>query len=591
MGEGEAFGSSRALRHYAAVMRRRWRWIAAGLVLGMVGGLLSSFITTSDVSKQTYFKATTTIVSTGAVTGPKLQQVAFLLQSAEVQQTISNDQGIPPETLRGLISAQAQQDVSAIDVTAIGLDPEATVNLADASARVLMDAAKTDSEHQYETNRDSILAKIDDLAARRADLESRIAKSPSQSSILKAELDSTINQSRVAYEQLSAIAAPGASDASFTVFQSASAVQINGRAFRVRYDANLNSRGALSGGGNGNRVTFSETDLGVVSGSSRAARLAIGGFVGLILGLGTALVIEVWDDRIRRRDILEEVTGIPVVAEIPAFSRAERQDFSIVAVDDPRSRTAEHFRSIRTSLLFFIEAQARPADGSSRTPVVLVTSPNPSEGKTTSTSNMAAVFAAAGSRTLVIDCDYRKPSISRYLAPRLDLEYPERPQTTRVENLWFMAAPTTSASAAKVIAILGKTIETWRDQFDIVFLDTPPMLATNDATDLLEWADAAVLVVRSGQTRRLAAERASSVLARFGAPIVGTIFNGCAERDMESYYGYGYYGSKYYGSDANFGTGGSRAGGANAARSTSVERQRPASESSPDSSGSLGLDL
>jgi Mrp family chromosome partitioning ATPase len=102
-----------------------------------------------------------------------------------------------------------------------------------------------------------------------------------------------------------------------------------------------------------------------------------------------------------------------------------------------------------------------------------------------------------------------------------------------------------------VIEELGNIIDKWRDEFDIVLLDTPPMLTTNDVTDLLASADQTLLVIRSGQTRAVGAARVSDLLARFGAPVIGTIFNGCSVADMEVYYGYhgaGYYGSGYYGS-------------------------------------------
>jgi len=555
----EAFGSSALLRNYAAVVRRRWRWIAAGLVIGMVGGLISTFLSTNAAPKTKYYKATNTIVEADRG-GENLAQVAFLLQSSDVQSQIATAMDLPVETLRGLLSAQAQPEVSAIDVTAIGTDPEFVVKLADTSAQVLMDSSNSESARQSKEAQDAVMAKMDALTAQRADLENQIARSPSQSALLKAELDSVVNQYRVTYEQFQALSNASQQTSSFTVFQPATAVQINSRAFGVRYDYNMNTRGAITGATTAPRLTFSETDLTVVSGASRATRIIIGGLVGLILGFATAFTLEVWDDRIRRRDNLEAVTGLPVVVEVPAFSRAERQELSIISVDAPRSRSAELYRTVRTSVLFAIEAEALARQAAaeslgepfvSRTPVILVTSPSPGEGKTTTTSNVAAVFAAAGARTLVVDCDYRKPSIGKYLAPIPDLEHPDNPQMTRAENLWFIPAPRSAASPAVVIEELGAIIERWRDEFDIVLLDTPPMLTTNDATDLLASADQTLLVIRSGQTRSVAAERVSGLLARFGAPVIGTIFNGCSAADMEGYYGYygaGYYGSGYYGS-------------------------------------------
>lgn len=539
--------SSNALRHYVTVLRRRWRWVAAGVLIGMVGGLLSTFIGSKPASIGTFYKATNTIVASNAAS-LNFDQVAFLLQSSEVQNRISADQNIPTQYVQGLLSARPKPEVSAIEVTAIATDPDVAVNLADAGARVLIDATSAESKSQYESEVKTINAKLDELRAKRLDLEAQINRGTGDVALLRAELDSVINQFRITYEQFQALAATEApATANFVVYQPATPIRINPRGFKTRYDLNINSRGATVSSGITAKSEAVETDLNVSTTASRFSRTLIGGLVGLVLGLASAFVIEVWDDRIRRRDNVEMVTGIPVVAEIPQLTRSERESNSIAVLDAPRSRSAERFRTIRTSILFVLETAGLAAgdgDGpaASRTPVILVTSPSPGEGKTTSTSNVSSIFAAGGSRTLVIDCDYRKPSIAKYLAPIPDLENPDLPQRTRVDNLYFIPAPRSSGAApAETIAVLLELIDKWRDEFDIVFLDTPPMLTTNDATDLLSAADHVLLVIRSGQTRTVAAERVAALLSRFSAPVLGTILNGCSVADMDAYYGYYYY--------------------------------------------------
>ena len=539
--------SSNALRHYVTVLRRRWRWVAAGVLIGMIGGLLSTFVGAKPASIGTYYKATNTIVApnTGNL---NFNQVAFLLQSSEVQNRISADQNIPTQYVQGLLSARPKPEVSAIEVTAIATDPDVAVNLADAGARVLIDETSAGSKSEYEASVNSINAKLDELRARRLELEAQINRGTGDLALLRAELDSVINQFRISYEQFQALAATEApATVNFVVFQPATPIRINPRGFKARYDLNINSRGATIYDTSTIRSESAETDLRVTDSGSRASRSLIGGLVGLVLGLASAFIIEVWDDRIRRRDNVEIVTGIPVVAEVPQLTRSEREANSIVVLDAPRSRSAERFRTIRTSILFVLETAGLTAGGgdapaAGRTPVILVTSPSPGEGKTTSTANVSAIFAAGGSRTLVIDCDYRKPSIAKYLAPIPDLENPDLPQPTRIENLFFIPAPKASGTGpAETIAQLLELIERWRDEFDIVFLDTPPMLTTNDATDLLSAADHVLLVIRSGQTRTIAAERVAALLSRFSAPVLGIILNGCSSADMDAYYGYYYY--------------------------------------------------
>ncbi len=103
----------------------------------------------------------------------------------------------------------------------------------------------------------------------------------------------------------------------------------------------------------------------------------------------------------------------------------------------------------------------------------------------------------------------------------------------------FLAAPRSVEGPADAVTRLRQAVAEFRTKFDLVLLDTPPMLTTNDASDLLGVADAVVLVLRAGQTRTGPAQRVSIVLSRFRAEVLGVVFNGCEDAEMESYYGYG----------------------------------------------------
>lgn len=233
--------SSNALRHYVTVLRRRWRWVAAGVLLGMVGGLLSTFIGSKPASIGTFYKATNTIVASNA-SSLNFDQVAFLLQSSEVQNRISADQNIPTQYVQELLSARPKPEVSAIEVTAIATDPDVAVNLADAGARVLIESTSAESKEQYDAEVAAINAKLDDLRADRADLEAQINRGTGDVALLRAELDSVINQFRITYEQFQALAATEApGTANFVVYQPATPIRINPRGFKVRYDQNVNS--------------------------------------------------------------------------------------------------------------------------------------------------------------------------------------------------------------------------------------------------------------------------------------------------------------------------------------------------------------
>jgi capsular exopolysaccharide synthesis family protein len=541
---GSSNDSPNLLRYYVGVVRRRWKWIVIGLVVGLLAGYASTLMDSSVKDPVSYYKATNTMVASGA--SVNLQQAAFLLESADLLNRVSNDTGISVDVLSQRISAIARGDVMAIDVTAISTDPNQAVQLADTTAKALIDFTQTDQQRQFSVHRDEVIAKLDALKAQRTDLETKIAQDPAHADLMKAELDSVVNQYRLVYEEFQALATTGIPTGGLSTIQPASPIQINGGAYAKRIDANTNARGQISSGVA--TTGPSETNLSSKAPVSRTTRVLIGGVAGLVLGIVTAFVVEAWDDRLRRRDRVEQITGLPVIAELPTLSRAERTSSTIAIIDAPRSRAAERFRSIRTALLFVFNGpeldlgnQGDEDAGPRQTPTVMVTSPSPGEGKTTTSANLAAVFGDSGMRTLVVDCDYRKPSVAKLLSPVPDPDDSTRPYSTRHDNVWFVPSPTYLTNPAEVILELRRLIARWRNEFDVVVLDTPPMLTTNDAVDLLAAADSVLLVLRAGQTRTTPAERVANLLARYQANVLGIVLNSCNPAEMDQYYGYYYY--------------------------------------------------
>ena len=196
---------------------------------------------------------------------------------------------------------------------------------------------------------------------------------------------------------------------------------------------------------------------------SKKLRLAIGGAAGLVMGVATAFLVEAWDDRVRRRERVEALTGLPVIAEIPKLTRA--------AGPRPRHPGRRRPRLAGRRALpgrpHLDPVRARPQVGrpghrprQRRGAGVMVTSPNPGEGKTTTVASLAAVFGDNGMRTLVIDCDFRKPAVARYLAPSLNFVEPDEPVETRLDGVWFLAAPRDIDSPADAVTRLRKAVVT-----------------------------------------------------------------------------------------------------------------------------------
>jgi Mrp family chromosome partitioning ATPase/capsular polysaccharide biosynthesis protein len=549
-----ASGDPNVLRHYAGVLRRRYYWIVLGLVVGLIGGFVSTLFVHVTHDPNHYYKATNTLLasnptssgSDGQSSGvsANLQQAAFLVRSAQVTDAVAKKLGVSNDVVNNQLTATARSDVSAVDVTAISTNPQQAVQMANIAATALNTYVLAEEQSQFHQETKSVEDQLTALQDKQTSLEAQLTEKGANTDIINAQLDSVVNQYRLTYEQFQSMASAGAPTAPMSTLQSATPVQISGKAYQYRLSQNENDAGQISGS-QSVAPTFDETDLSTAPPVSKGLRLLIGATAGLVMGVATAFLVEAWDDRIRRRDRVEAVTGFPVIAEIPKLARQQVRDHSIPAVDAGGTRAAERYRAARTAILFGLEQVVGksvdrgvgPVAG--QAPVVMVTSPNPGEGKTTTVASLAAVFGDNGLRTLVIDCDFRKPAVARYLAPVLNLVDPGSPVPTRLEGVSFLGAPRAVDSPADAVTRLRQAVVQYREQFDIVLLDTPPMLTTNDASDLLGAADAVVVVLRSGQTRTGPAQRVSVVLNRFRAEVLGVIFNGCEDGEMESYYGYG----------------------------------------------------
>jgi Mrp family chromosome partitioning ATPase len=273
--------------------------------------------------------------------------------------------------------------------------------------------------------------------------------------------------------------------------------------------------------------------------------------LGFFAGVGLVILLERLHRRVRTHEDAEEAFGLPVLAEVPRFARSGHYD--IVAATSPMSRAAESYRAVRSSLLFARAAmiaeraqmgRRREDDkgfgtsGREQPFVIMVASASPDEGKSTTTANLAAVFAEMGAKVLVVNCDFRRPAIHRYFGvpdhPRrvLDVEIPGVKLITNV-----LADP--SANPSQVVAAQRQVVASSRARFDFILLDTAPLLAANDAVEIVGSADLVLLVARSEETRVDSARRVSELLQRLDAPLAGVVLTGVpGASDDASYYYY-----------------------------------------------------
>jgi non-specific protein-tyrosine kinase len=215
---------------------------------------------------------------------------------------------------------------------------------------------------------------------------------------------------------------------------------------------------------------------------------------------------------------------------------------SLITLTDPRSPVSEAYRTLRTNLSFY----------SLDDPIhsLVVTSPATGEGKSTTVANLAVTMAQSGRRTILVDCDLRRPSLHTFFdlshepgLVNMVLNDDEEPplQETGVENLWLLASGTQPPNPADLLGTkkVDQVIETLVQRADIVLFDAPPVIAVTDAAVLGAKVDGVLLVVSAGKTRREHAERAKEMLEKARVRVIGVALTNAPTNDsLGGYYGY-----------------------------------------------------
>jgi Mrp family chromosome partitioning ATPase len=169
--------------------------------------------------------------------------------------------------------------------------------------------------------------------------------------------------------------------------------------------------------------------------------------------------------------------------------------------------------------------------------VVMVTSASPREGKTTTTANLGVVFAEAGENVLIVNCDFRRPTIHQHFGVE---DIPRTVQSTPVPNLKLVTNVLNdpAANPAQIVAAQRQVVVAARQRFTVILLDTAPMLTANDAVEAAGVADLVLLVARANVTTSDKAERSMEILTRLGAPLGGVVLVATEAPTSDYYYYY-----------------------------------------------------
>lgn len=287
-----------------------------------------------------------------------------------------------------------------------------------------------------------------------------------------------------------------------------------------------------------------------------ARNLAWGTIGGLVVGLAMCFMLESIDTTITTIKDVTNFCPLPALGIVPKISESGGRlragpihpndvKVSIPVLDQPHSETADAYRTLRTSLLL--------SNPGAPPKIILLTSALPREGKTTTSINLAAVFSQKKRRVLLVDGDLRRGDLRRFfsrsrgkgLSEALAGEEPDQFYLSdpRLPNLFVLPAGTRPPQPPDMLDSdrMRQLIQRWRQEFDAVIIDAPPVIGLSDAVILSTMADTVVLIVRARQSRRQDVNRAAETLIRTGQAHV----SGIAINDLDAE------GTGYYGDDAS----------------------------------------
>ena len=498
-------GAAPSMRAYGQIIRRRKWWVISMTLAGLAVSLGLSLTEPDQYSAtaQVIVQASTASTALGAVPQPvtatQVQTLLLLVTGAPVQQAVRRELGSAP----GVTATEVGQ-TNAIAITAISRTPATAARIANTYARAFV--------------RNQVSVAITTMTAAESQLKAHIRSLRKQitteraASAGSAQVSALVNQEGVLSQQLAQLQIDAAGNTAPVMLESPAQVPTAPSSPKPREDA------------------------------------ALGLIAGLMLGLGAAFLRDNLDDALLTQESAEDAAGAPVLATVPLVPSWKRRDRPLViSITNPTSPAAEAYRSLRTSLQF--AGQEREL----RT--ILVTSPASEEGKTTTLANLGAVFAQAGKQVVLVSCDLRRPRLGKFLGvdESAGLTTVLLGQHTLAQvvqpvqgdrRLCVLPSGPPPPNPAELLSSQGarEIFATLRESFDVVLIDSPPLLPVTDAVLLSRQVDATLIVVAAGQTRRGELRRAADKLEQVSAPVIGVVLNEVTRLGSTGYYSqYGSY--------------------------------------------------
>jgi capsular exopolysaccharide synthesis family protein len=414
---------------------------------------------------------------------------------------------------RSKVKAAVRRGTRLIDVTVKDTDPRRAAQLAEAIVKAFIDQ---NPEEPYANNR--LHQEADRLKAKLQDAEQAVQKyrqdhgsvSPENALVREVDDDRALYQSVVTRMKVANIA----------------------------------------NGISGKNIRVVSTPLVAAKAAEPAPlkTLLVALLIGITSGCGLVIGLDMADNSIRSIDQVERISGLPVLASLPESKRKDVGEESALTTD-PASYEAETFRSLRTTLSLLGQHKERKT--------ILFTSANPGEGKSYCALNYGVALAQAGLRTLLIDADLRRQSLSKMVlsntwGPALSsclsqgAAITDCCRPTGIKNLFILGAGGRVLKPAELLAsnAFAKLLQEASLHFDRVVVDSAPINPVSDAQLIAKEIESVCLVVRAGKTPERAVVRACSLLAKSVQSPDGIILNRMARAAHDNYY-FSQYGHEY----------------------------------------------
>jgi capsular exopolysaccharide synthesis family protein len=271
----------------------------------------------------------------------------------------------------------------------------------------------------------------------------------------------------------------------------------------------------------------------------------LGLFLGLVFGVALAFIVNYVDDTIRTPEDVREFKPVELIGAVPQF---KREKIPLISAKDPNDPLFESYRKIRNYLKFLDE---RPPKS------LLITCAGPGEGKSTTVVNLGISASREGKRVVIIDTDLRRPSlhthfnlsnkggVSDVLYGKTSID--DAIRTTEVQGLCIITSgpPPPDPGALIESEQMGQLVSYVRNRFDLVIMDSAPLLVKSDALILARYVEGTIIVLESGKTTRHAIYELMETLTKANIRPVGFVLNRFSVEKGKYYYHHYYYGGKY----------------------------------------------